>query len=99
MKSESGKRQTIASHSEFLDAARTLLFGQPAAVGVTLALTTARVCVSAILAMASVLAATPRSQPTTRLAPPVSMRVAFRSCGRAATCTMVLVNTLLVSPF
>ena len=49
----------------------------------TVALTTARVRVVAILAIASVLAVTTRSQPSTRLAPPVSRRVACISRGVA----------------
>ena len=57
------------------------------AVGVTEALITARVRPDAILATASVLALTTRSQPMTRLAPPVSMRVADSAFGFAASCT------------
>ena len=62
-------------------------FFTKSAVGVTLALTTARVRVVAIFATASVLAVTTRSQPSTRLAPPVSRRVACICSGVAATCT------------
>src|SRR3989442_536705 len=56
-------------------------------VGVTEALTTARVREGAILAIDSVLAVTTRSQPSTRCAPPVSRREAWMSSGVAATCT------------
>ena len=57
------------------------------AVGVTLAFTSARVRAGAIFAIASVLALTTRSQPITRLAPPVSRRDACSRSGREAICT------------
>ncbi|MCY1232237.1 hypothetical protein D9M72_447150 [compost metagenome] len=62
-------------------------FLMKSAVGVCAVLTTARVRPAWVLEMTSSVADTIASQPITRSASPIAIRVACRSSGRAASCT------------